>query len=129
MEANAQVIAYRLTPVYPAAANSIATAAAITCMATGKMLDGMGGGGLFLSPEVVEMLRGGGCTITKDGAEAQPQELTEAKSAEALKQVRVIAISHSNYGHIEGNRRAFAIVSDIDQRISAIERAAEVANG
>ena len=38
----------------------------MTCMATGQVLSGMGGGGNYLAPAVVEMLRGGGCTITKD---------------------------------------------------------------
>ena len=31
----------------------------MTCLATGEVLSGMGGGGLFLSPEVMERLRGG----------------------------------------------------------------------
>ena len=66
-----EIIAYRLTPIYaptpgPRGQEAFFSAAVISCMATGKMLSGMGGGGEFLSPEVVEMLRGGGCTITKE---------------------------------------------------------------
>jgi len=50
-------IAYRLSPVRETEPGSIATAAVMTCMATGRMLSGMGGGGLYLAPEVVESLR------------------------------------------------------------------------
>lgn len=63
-------IAYRLTPAYPPEPGSLSTACVMTCMATGKILSGSGGGGAFLAPEVFEMLRGGDCTITKN----QPHE-------------------------------------------------------
>lgn len=65
-----QPIAYRLQPVYAAGPGTIQTAALMTCMATGEVLDGMGGGGDFLSPKVVELLRGGDCTITKGATPA-----------------------------------------------------------
>lgn len=42
---------------------------------------------------------------------------------EALVEVEKIALSHTNYGHVEGNRRAFAIVRDLRQRIEAIKDA------
>lgn len=61
-----KLIAYRLTPVYELEPGSLATAAVMQCMATGETLSGMGGGGEYLSPKVVETLRGGGCVITKD---------------------------------------------------------------
>ena len=61
-----KVIAYRLSPVFETEEGGFATAAIMSCMATGEVLSGMGGGGDFLSPRVVEVLRGGGCTITKD---------------------------------------------------------------
>jgi hypothetical protein len=50
-------IAYRLTPVRETEPGGIATAAVMTCMATGRILSGMGGGGLYLAPEVVDALR------------------------------------------------------------------------
>lgn len=53
---------YRLEPVVEPPADAgpqIATAAVVTCLATGRMLDGMGGGGEFLSVEVVDALRRG----------------------------------------------------------------------
>lgn len=61
-----KIIAYRLEPVYELAEGGFVTAAVMSCMATGEMLEGMGGGGEFLSPKVVNLLRGGGCTIIKD---------------------------------------------------------------
>jgi len=61
-----KIVAYRLTPVFEVEPGGFSTAAVITCIATGEYLDGMGGGGEFLSPKVVDILRGGGCTITKD---------------------------------------------------------------
>lgn len=51
------VIAYRLSPVRDVPAGGIATAAVMTCMATGEILYGMGGGGSYLSAKVVEALR------------------------------------------------------------------------
>lgn len=50
-------IAYRLTPVRETPPGGMATAAVMTCMATGRVLSGMGGGGQYLSPEVVDALR------------------------------------------------------------------------
>lgn len=76
-------IAYRLTPLYPEefspgprGQERMFSAAVIQCIATGEILAGMGGGGEFLAPGVVETLRGGGCTITKDdpAAGASPGE-------------------------------------------------------
>lgn len=61
-----KIVAYRLVPVFEIEEGAFATAAVMTCMATGEVLDGMGGGGEFLAPRIVDMLRGGGCTITKD---------------------------------------------------------------
>ena len=61
-----KIVAYRVTPVFEPEPGGVATAAVMICMATGKILDGMGGGGEFIAPDVVNMLRGGGCTITKD---------------------------------------------------------------
>lgn len=48
--------------------------------------------------------------------------MSEVEKIAALREVRAIALSHSNYGHIEGNWRAFAIIADLDRRIDAIER-------
>lgn len=56
-EQSLRIIAYRLVPVHPAAPNTLQTAALMQCMATGEILDGMGGGGEFLSPKFVEDLR------------------------------------------------------------------------
>lgn len=53
------IIGYRLEPVHESQPGSIQTAAVMTCMATGKELSGMGGGGDFISPEVFASLRGG----------------------------------------------------------------------
>lgn len=50
---------YALRPVYapkPGDPPQLATAAIVECLATGKQLAGMGGGGLALSPEVVDQL-------------------------------------------------------------------------
>lgn len=57
-----KIIAYQLQPVYETPPDEFAmeTAALMTCLATGEVLSGMGGGGLFLSPEVVERLRAAG---------------------------------------------------------------------
>lgn len=46
-------------------------------------------------------------------------DLAEQASIDALKEASRIALHHSNYGHVEGNRRAFAIASDIEKRITA----------
>jgi len=61
-----KIVASRVTQVFEPEPGGVATAAVMRCMATGKILDGMGGGGEFIAPDVVNMLRGGGCTITKD---------------------------------------------------------------
>lgn len=55
--ADRKIIAYRLEPVHELESGSIATAAVMQCMATGEILEGMGGGGDFLSPGVVEAFR------------------------------------------------------------------------
>lgn len=59
-----KIIAYRLEPVYEPRSESIGTAAVMTCMATGKMLSGSGGGGSFLAPEIVDVLRNDGTSKT-----------------------------------------------------------------
>lgn len=53
---------YRIEPVYedPPGYVGFATAAVVSCMATGQMLDGMGGGGDFISVEIYEALRNKG---------------------------------------------------------------------
>lgn len=43
--------------------------------------------------------------------------------AEAFEAAAKIAISHSNYGHVEGNKRAFVIANDLEQRATAIRGA------
>lgn len=53
-------IAYRLTPVKELEPGGIGTAAVMTCMASGRLLSGMGGGGMYLAPDVVEALRASG---------------------------------------------------------------------
>lgn len=55
-----RIIAYRLARVLELEEGGIATAALMKCMATGEVLSGMGGGGEFLSPEVVQALRSAG---------------------------------------------------------------------
>lgn len=54
-----KVIAYRLVPVLPPAPGSLSTAAVMQCALTGEFLSGSGGGGLYLSPKVVDELRRG----------------------------------------------------------------------
>lgn len=51
------IIAYRLQPLKETPPGGLATAAVMSCAATGEMLSGMGGGGLFLSPRIVDALR------------------------------------------------------------------------
>jgi hypothetical protein len=53
------VVAYRLEPVPGRPAGDVASAAVMTCVATGEILCGAGGGGEFLSPGVVAALRSG----------------------------------------------------------------------
>ena len=52
-----KIIAYRLEPVHENLPGGIATAAVMTCMATGETLSGMGGGGDYLSPAFVDTLK------------------------------------------------------------------------
>lgn len=61
-------------------------------------------------------------TLSKNETVAAPsdplaEELRASAREDALAEARRIAIHHSNYGHIEGNRRAFAIAHDIEKRI------------
>lgn len=49
-------IYYSLYPVYEPKKDTFMNAAVQYCMATGKLLSGMGGGGLALSPEIVDAL-------------------------------------------------------------------------
>ena len=58
-----KIKAYHLQPVYeslPTDPPMMATAALMTCMVTGEVLDSMGGGGEYLAPGVVEALRNDG---------------------------------------------------------------------
>lgn len=56
-----KILYYALCPVLEnTAQNRIATAAVATCMATGKLLSSSGGGGDFLSKDIVDALRAGG---------------------------------------------------------------------
>ena len=64
-------------------------------------------------------------TLQDDLADAARHRSTDSELVEALKEVRAIALSHSNYGHAEGNRRAFSIINDIDRRLAALSRAGE----
>lgn len=78
-----KIVAYRLEPVFEIEPGGIATAAVMQCMATGEYLSGMGGGGDYLAPGVVEMLRGGDCVIIKGAstpieAERERDALLEA---------------------------------------------------
>ena len=61
-----QTIAYRLQPVKETPPGGIATAAVMSCAATGETLSGMGGGGLFLSPRIVDALRAPGAKAIVD---------------------------------------------------------------
>jgi len=50
---------YELIPVYPRKPESpptLVSAACVTCMATGEILDGMGGPALALSPKIVDAI-------------------------------------------------------------------------
>ncbi len=66
-----KTIAYRLTPIQETPPGGIATAAIMTCMATGEMLSGMGGGGTYLSPRIVEALRAPGAKAILDQADLE----------------------------------------------------------
>lgn len=57
------IVAYRVEPVHEIPEGGIATAAVMRCMASSEILSGMGGGGEYLAPRVVDLLRGGGCII------------------------------------------------------------------
>lgn len=69
---------YRIEPVYedPPGYAGFATAAVVSCMATGRMLDGMGGGGDFISIEIYEALRNRG----------RPRVIIDAEEYENLKE-------------------------------------------
>lgn len=58
-ETGRKVKYYRIEPVYedPPGYEGFATAAVVTCMVTGEMLDGMGGGGDFISVDTYQALR------------------------------------------------------------------------
>lgn len=57
-----------------------------------------------------------------DGAESEQRQLDPF----TLGAIRALVLSHTNYGHVEGNRRAFAILRELDQRLNSI---GGVANG
>lgn len=44
----------------------------------------------------------------------------ERERADGLTEARRIALHHSNYGHVEGNRRAVVIADDIERRLKAL---------
>lgn len=71
---------WSLVPVYPSDPDSfsIATAAVVSCIVTGKMLDGMGGPGYALAPEVVR-------EIDMTRPNAVPKVLVEVSRLEELK--------------------------------------------
>lgn len=48
----------------------------------------------------------------------------EQARADAFKEAAKIAINRSNYGHAEGNSRAFKIAADLEERADAIEQGA-----
>jgi len=48
--------AYRLEAIHPRTDGGFATACVMSCMVSGKMLSGSGGGGSYISPEVYEIL-------------------------------------------------------------------------
>lgn len=59
MSAKREVLYYRVQPVMsrlPEDGFTMETAALATCMATGEMLSGSGGGGLFLKKDIVDAL-------------------------------------------------------------------------
>lgn len=53
---NQQPLYYHLSPIYPGKPGSIATAALVNCIATGRQLHHCGGPGYALSPDVVKAL-------------------------------------------------------------------------
>lgn len=55
-----RTVAYRLEPIPEQVPGGLSTAAIMTCIATGEILSGSGGGGLHLAPAVVEALRSDG---------------------------------------------------------------------
>ena len=65
---------------------------------------------------------GGDCIYPECEALATtaPQPDRESVMREALNEVRSIALSYSNMGHAEGNKRAFAIIGDIDRRLALL---------
>lgn len=69
---------YRIEPVYedPPGYEGFATAAVVTCMATNETLDGMGGGGDFISVEIYAALRNNG----------KPRVIIDAAEYEKLKE-------------------------------------------
>jgi hypothetical protein len=48
------------------------------------------------------------------------QRAIDLGRAQALEEAAKVAINHSNYGHVEGNTRAFVIAADIERRAAAI---------
>jgi hypothetical protein len=48
------------------------------------------------------------------------QRAIDLGRAQALEEAARVAINHSNYGHVEGNTRAFVIAADIERRAAAI---------
>lgn len=75
---NERIKYYRIEPVYedPPDYIGFATAAVVSCMATGKFLDGMGGGGDFISIEIYEALRNNG----------KPRVIVDKEEYEKLKE-------------------------------------------
>lgn len=50
------IIYYKLIPVYEPDENTILSAATVNCIATGKILSGMGGGCLAISPDIIDYM-------------------------------------------------------------------------
>lgn len=89
------IIAYRLEPIREPEEGTLATAAVMTCLATGRILSGSGGGGDYLSPSVVDALR----------ADGRGKVILDSNLFDAMKDVaeRMAA---------SGDVRAIAVVND-----------------
>ena len=81
METGKKIKYWELMPVYdePADAFKLTTAAVVQCLATGKILDGMGGGGYFLCNEIVNALQNNGKPKVIIDADEYDQLLSKLK--------------------------------------------------
>jgi hypothetical protein len=87
---------------------------AYSAMATALERDGMPNAAHYLRDAAERLAR---FELTRHSV-LSTVNVDEAKVA-ALTEAHRVALHHSNYGHIEGNRRAFVIADDIQRRISA----------